>query len=238
MKVVALTIAASRKDILLLDGMHRLRSKVFKNRLSWNVSSINGREYDEFDEFQPTYIVTVDESRILACARLLPATGPTMLEKTFPQLLPAGTLGAHSAMIESSRFCVDTTFRQERGEGALHTITSMMFAGIIEWCLLNGYREIVTATDVRFERLLLRAGWPMRRLGEPKMINETNSVAGLLPADPESFHRVKPSNYHSHLKGLTARTAQENAHEPFTLASAPHPQTAGCAGGEAMHRTR
>jgi N-acyl-L-homoserine lactone synthetase len=35
-----------------------------------------------------------------------------------------------------------------------------MFAGIVEWCLAAGYHEIVTATDVRFERIHNRAGFP------------------------------------------------------------------------------
>jgi N-acyl-L-homoserine lactone synthetase len=201
MKVIALGNGASHhEDDTLLDDMHRLRSEIFGTRLSWDVTIREGRECDEFDGFQPTYIIAVGSSRVIGCARLLPATGPTMLERTFPELLDSGTLNAHSAMIESSRFCVDTTVRERRGEGALHTVTLMMFAGIIEWCLVHGYREIATATDVRFERILARAGWPMRRLGTPKMINETNSVAGLLSADLASFERVKPPNYRSEIR--------------------------------------
>lgn len=49
----------------------------------------------------------------------------------------------------------------------MHQATLTMFAGIIEWSMANGYDEIVTATDLRFERILNRAGWPLRRLGEP-----------------------------------------------------------------------
>ncbi|OCP35960.1 acyl-homoserine-lactone synthase [Ensifer sp. LC163] len=44
------------------------------------------------------------------------------------------------------------------GKGALHEITRVMFAGIMEWCLVNGYTEIVAATDVVVERILGRAG--------------------------------------------------------------------------------
>jgi acyl homoserine lactone synthase len=72
-----------------------------------------------------------------------------------------------------------------------------MFAGIIEWSMANGYDEIVTATDLRFERILNRAGWPMKRLGDPVAIGNTVAVAGTLPADRESFERVCPQDYHS-----------------------------------------
>lgn len=102
-------------------------------------------------------------------------------------------------MVESSRFCVDTSLEAGRGGGQLHQATLTMFAGIIEWSMTNGYSEIVTATDLRFERILKRAGWPMRRLGEPAAIGNTTAVAGILPADRTSFERVLPAGYRSTL---------------------------------------
>jgi len=70
-------------------------------------------------------------------------------------------------------------------------MTLEMFAGIIEWSMANGYYEIVTATDLRFERILKRAGWPMQRLGQPCPIGSTMAVAGVLPADAASLNRIR-----------------------------------------------
>ncbi|MBB2687751.1 UNVERIFIED_ORG: acyl homoserine lactone synthase [Rhizobium etli] len=188
--------------------MHRLRATVFEGRLSWNVHCFEGKEFDEFDALSPTYILaTTPEQRVVGCARLLPAAGTTMLQSVFPQLLESGHLASDSGMIESSRFCVDTTFAEGRGEGSLHGATLAMFAGIVEWSMLNGYSEIATATDVRFERILKRAGWPMRRLGAPTMINETHSVAGVLPADQTSFDRLRPEHYRSSFMTLQQKAA-------------------------------
>ncbi|MEP9389912.1 acyl-homoserine-lactone synthase [Mesorhizobium sp. KR9-304] len=39
--------------------------------------------------------------------------------------------------------------------------------------------EIVTVTDLRFERILNRAGWPMTRIGEAEQIGRTVAVAGI-----------------------------------------------------------
>lgn len=178
----------------LVEGMHRLRASVFKKRLEWDVEVVDGREADDFDQPPATYILLLTgSSKVSGCARLLPASGITMLESAFPQLLSTGTLEAHAAMIESSRFCVDTTIEEGRGARALHEATLTMLAAIIEWSMINGYSEIVTATDVRFERILKRAGWPMRRLGEPTRIGNTIAVAGSLPADPLSLERVRPA---------------------------------------------
>lgn len=186
----------------LVDEMHKLRARLFAGRLGWQVKIEYGRERDEYDALNPTYILALtDHGNLAGCARLLPTTGPTMLSQTFPQLLPGARLRGKSTMIESSRFCVDT-----RGEGRegrfLHEATLTLFAGMIEWSMSNGFDEIATATDVRLERVLHRAGWPMTRLGGVKLIGETMSVAGILPADQASFDRVCPPGYGSDLRRL------------------------------------
>lgn len=197
MLACAIRNVAEQRDRILVDAQHRLRAQIFGGRLGWSVHVEEGREFDEFDSPNPTYILALaDDSEVAGCARLLPALGETMLVRTFPQLLGAGELNAHSAMVESSRFCVDTSLAVGRG-GALHRATLTMFAAIIEWSTANGYSEIVTATDLRFERILNRAGWPMQRLGDPCPIGNTIAVAGRLPADAESFKRVCPPGYRS-----------------------------------------
>lgn len=178
--------------------MHRLRAAVFGDRLEWDVTITAGEERDEYDDFEPTYLLAITESgQVAGCVRLLPAVGPTMLEQTFPQLLEQRSLAVHSGMVESSRFCVDTSLVSQRDVGQLHLATLTLFAGIIEWSVATGYNEIVTATDLRFERILKRAGWPMRRIGEPAAIGNTIAIAGSLPADRASFEQVCPPGYHS-----------------------------------------
>ncbi|MDJ1637416.1 acyl-homoserine-lactone synthase (plasmid) [Agrobacterium tumefaciens] len=181
-----------------LKQMHRLRATVFGGRLEWDVSIIAGEERDQYDNFMPSYLLAItDSGRVAGCVRLLPACGPTMLEQTFSQLLEMGSLAAHSGMVESSRFCVDTSLVSRRDASQLHLATLTLFAGIIEWSMASGYTEIVTATDLRFERILKRAGWPMRRLGEPTAIGNTIAIAGRLPADRASFEQVCPPGYYS-----------------------------------------
>ena len=78
---------------------------------------------------------------------------PDHARRGVPQFLAGGSLNAHHGMVESSRFCVDTTLSEGRGGGNLHQATLTMLAAIIEWSMANGYTEIVTATDLRFERI-------------------------------------------------------------------------------------
>ncbi|MGV1768150.1 acyl-homoserine-lactone synthase [Rhizobium rhizogenes] len=201
MRILTIRPHHYRRHRNFLKQMHRLRAAVFGDRLEWDVSIAAGEERDLYDDFEPTYLLAITESGLVAgCVRLLPACGPTMLEQTFSQLLKTGSLAVHPGMVESSRFCVDTSLVSGREGGQLHLATLTLFAGIIEWSIANGYSEIVTATDLRFERILKRAGWPMRRLGEAAAIGNTIAIAGSLPADRISFERVCPQHYHSILQ--------------------------------------
>jgi N-acyl-L-homoserine lactone synthetase len=200
MRIIAVATPKNRFERRVVDEMHQLRARVFNDRLGWDVTCSCGREADEFDALKPTYVIAIsDADTVIGCARLLPTIGKTMLGSVFPELLHAGALASCEWRIESSRFCVDTAQAHERGAGTLHAATLSMFAGIVEWSMLHGYSEIATATDVRFERILARARWPMCRLGEPRLINETRSVAGILSADSAAFERLRPPGYASSL---------------------------------------
>ena len=69
-----------------LAEMHRLRYRIFKERLGWDVEVSGDMEIDEFDACRPAYLLQRDDDgRIQGCVRLLPTTGPTMLRDTFPR---------------------------------------------------------------------------------------------------------------------------------------------------------
>lgn len=205
MRAIAISAAEHRGAANLIDSMHQLRARIFRDRLEWDVDVQQGREVDEFDSYRPTYILAVTAARrVVGCARLLPATGPTMMSVLFPELEQTSLLRPHAQMVESSRFCVDTSLEAGRAGGSLHDVTLTMFAAIIEWSIEQGYTEIVTGTDVRFERILKRAGWPMARIGDPRPIGNTMAVAGLLPAGREWFERVRPATYVSLLQSKVA----------------------------------
>ncbi|MGO7960562.1 acyl-homoserine-lactone synthase [Rhizobium leguminosarum] len=211
MRALALSTPRTIQEAHLLQIHYQLRARVFSDRLGWEVDVTAGCESDRFDALRPTYILAIAETGELAgCARLLPALGPTMVADVFPSLLPDGQLKGHAAMIESSRFCVDTALAEGRGAGSVHEATLTMFAGIIEWCLANGYTEIVTVTDLRFERILARVGWQLHRLGEPKKIGVTTAVAGTLAANAATFLRLRPSNYRSELAPCQPGSVRRN----------------------------
>jgi acyl homoserine lactone synthase len=74
---------AARKDFKSRDlwEMHKLRAKVFKDRLGWEVPVLSGMEIDGYDALDPYYMLirAPGSSALRGCWRLLPTEGPYML---------------------------------------------------------------------------------------------------------------------------------------------------------------
>jgi acyl homoserine lactone synthase len=175
-----------------LAEMHRLRYRIFKERLGWDVQVSGDMEIDEFDACRPVYLLQKDgNGRPQGCVRLLPTTGPNMLRDTFPVLLDGGAAPASRTIWESSRFGVDLCSREAKTAGVIAQPTYELFAGMIEFGLMRGLTDIVTVTDARMERILGRARWPLRCLGSPRPIGKTIAVAGYLEVSRERLQGVR-----------------------------------------------
>ena len=160
-------------------AMHRLRHRVFRERLGWDVTSSGGMEVDEYDLEYPTYILyTSDEAELTGCVRLLPTTGPYMLKDTFPTLAGDREAPRSPRIWEASRFAVE---QQRRcGGRPLSAVTATLFASMVEFGLDKGLTSFVAVVDVRMERILRIAGWPLQRFTAPQAVGITPAVAGFL----------------------------------------------------------
>ena len=137
-----------------LMGMHRLRYRVFKERLDWDVTVSGDMEIDEYDTLNPTYLLYCGpEGRVEGCARLLPTTGPNMLRNSFPALLGASALPESPRIWEASRLCIDVDPDTSRTRAGSSLATLELFAALIEFGLSRRLSEIVAVTDHRMERI-------------------------------------------------------------------------------------
>jgi acyl homoserine lactone synthase len=175
-----------------LAEMHCLRYRVFKERLDWDVQVSGDMEIDIFDALHPAYLLQrTSNGRVQGCVRLLPSTGPTMLRDTFPILLDGVSAPASPTIWESSRFALDIQADAPKAARGLACATYELFAGMIEFGLSRRLTQIVTVTDARMERILRRASWPLRRIGEPRALGMTLAVAGYLEVSDQSLAGVR-----------------------------------------------
>lgn len=175
-----------------LAQMYRLRYRVFKQRLGWDVAVTGGMEVDAFDALHPAYLLQRPPGGpVQGCVRLLPTTGPTMLRETFTPLLTGLPAPASPSVWESSRFALEVPHDAPRAAHGLATATYELLAAMLEFGLAQNLSEIVTVTDVRMERILRRAGWPLRRFGMARTIGTTLAVAGGLTISPATLHALR-----------------------------------------------
>jgi N-acyl-L-homoserine lactone synthetase len=192
--VVLQLITPNHMDEFLdeLCAMHKLRYRVFKERLDWEVETISDMEVDQYDSLKPTYLIMRGFSgRVGGCVRFLPSTGPYMLRDTFPALLDGKQAPSATDIWESSRFALDLDHEIGEGIGAVANLTYELFAGMVEFGLSKGLTKIVTVTDARVERILRKCGWPLERLGKPRRYGNTTAVAGLLDVSYDARERLR-----------------------------------------------
>lgn len=155
--------------------MHRLRAKVFKERMGWEIPIISGMEIDVYDALDPYYMMIRESSKELrGCWRALPTEGSYMLKNTFPELLYGHSAPEDPKIWELSRFAIEADGPQGFG-----------FSGIS----LDALREIVkfgdkmriehyvTVTTASIERMMRRAGFAVTRFGPPMRIGVEIAVA-------------------------------------------------------------
>jgi acyl homoserine lactone synthase len=164
----------------LLDSMYRLRSKIFHERLGWEVRVENGREHDWFDLIGPHYLVAHDgASNALGCCRLLPTLGPNMLRDIFPFLLDGAPPPASALAWEVSRFAIS---HHCAGDGfGFGEVPETMLSDMFRFASAQGVDDLVGVTSAPVERMLRHMGLHVERLGEARRIGRVMSLAFRMP---------------------------------------------------------
>jgi N-acyl-L-homoserine lactone synthetase len=173
-----------------IASMHRLRYRVFKERLNWNVDTFDGMERDEFDDYAPTYLVS-DGSEVHGAWRILPTMGPNMLADVFPQLLEGAPPPRDPEIWEASRFAVDTGEQDTDGLAALNRVTMELCCAIVEYGIASGISEFVTVYDIRVARLLNRIGHHPTWTSKPQRIGNTIAMAGRFDTNLEVLRKLR-----------------------------------------------
>jgi acyl homoserine lactone synthase len=175
---------AARKDFKSLDlwEMHKLRAKVFKDRLGWEVPVLSGMEIDGYDALEPMYMMIREPGpgTLRGCWRLLPTEGPYMLKDSFPELLHGAVAPEHARIWELSRFAIETDCDSRFG---LSQITMESFSEMVLYGRSHGIDRFITVTTTSLERLVRRAGVAITRLGPPVQIGIEQAVALYIDVD-------------------------------------------------------
>lgn len=178
----------------LLRKVYTLRARVFKDRLGWAVTVRDGQEYDEFDNLNPTHIVSVDDAgHVVGSMRLLQTTGPNMLADVFHAILQGEPAPRSPLIWEATRFCVDAE-RLTRGKtrNSISYVTSEIMVGAFEYAKTAGVTDAVAVIDPVMNRVMCRsANTPYDYLGKPTPMGKVTAMAALMDCSDERINRLR-----------------------------------------------
>lgn len=193
MIIIVDALNESRHTNILRD-MHRLRARVFRDRLGWDVKVVNGQERDQFDEHDPAHVICINpDGDVVGCMRLLQTTGPHMLADVFSPLLDDEPPLRSALLWEATRFCVDTDkLGRGRGPNTISSVTSEVMIGAFEYAMEAGVQDAVAVIDPIMDRVLKRSGnGPYDYLGSPKSMGKVTALAALMDCSPERVQRIR-----------------------------------------------
>ncbi len=175
----------------LLFDMHRLRARVFRDMLKWDVAvNADGLEVDRFDLPEAVYLLAMNkQSRVIGSWRLLPTIGPTMIREIWPQYLETLPMPASDDVYEVSRFAVHAL--EEDSKEAAQQAIGEMFCALTELCLAAGIREIHTMYDDRIAKIIRRIDCQPDKVSARLPIGDLMCQTGSFTTDQDMLKRLR-----------------------------------------------
>lgn len=181
------------KTALLFD-MHRLRARVFKDKLNWDVKvNPEGLEVDQFDLPDTVYLLALDDDRrVIGSWRLLPTTGPTMIADIWPHSLETLPMPRDGNVWEVSRFAIDSlSDNPDKAQAETQKALAEMFCALTELCIKTGIREIYTLYDARIAQVIKRIDCHPARSSDQFDIDGSVCQTGVFKTDAEMLARLR-----------------------------------------------
>jgi acyl-homoserine lactone synthase len=156
----------------------RIRHEIYVGERRWmKLARPDGLERDQFDNADTTYLLALDETKVVGGTRLVPSVKPHLLSDVFPGLAMKGVPRAPD-IYEWTRVHVVKARREGRNRGAA---LGSLFCGILEFCLKEEISALTALVEMWWLPHFNEMGWPVEPLGIPELIENEWSIAIVLP---------------------------------------------------------
>jgi N-acyl-L-homoserine lactone synthetase len=175
----------------LFASMHHLRWKMFYQNLGWRygLNSVNGFEFDAYDDENAQHIVMVDNAnKVQASCRLIPTTSPYMIADHCSDFVSDIEMPHTSKIWEISRFTCASNVPGFKGL----SLPGHLAAAIIEFGISNNITQFIAWTTTDVKAMITRAGWDPSPVGEIRNTLEGKpSVICLYSSNKEALERMR-----------------------------------------------
>lgn len=160
-----------------VEQHYRIRHDIYVGERQWlELARPDGREVDQFDTDDATYLLGIDaEAGVVCGSRLVPTLKPHLMSEVFPDLALIYGLPRARDIYEWTRIFV---VPERRASGRSCLAAGIIQCGVLEHCLSQRIRQLSIVTESywlpRFDEL----GWRPRPLGLP-MLKDGMSIVGI-----------------------------------------------------------
>lgn len=175
-----------------LEKIFRIRYRVFKERLKWDVPTSNGLERDQFDHDGTWYFLLRDEAdRVVGTCRLIPTTSDYMIGDVFSDLLDGERPPNAPDVWEVSRLAVDIKDSGRRVLSQVHNLTRELYCGMAELGLELGIREYLGVYDLTVARFMERVGATPSWQSKTHIVGGTTAIAARFDVTEQALSDIR-----------------------------------------------
>jgi acyl homoserine lactone synthase len=176
--------------------MYRLRYRVFVVRQHYDVPTLRGMEWDQFDTPAAVYLLWHNEGGELGgVARLIPTTSPYMIATLWPHMVADGALPSAPDTWELSRLGVDRSLPKVARKRAIGEL--MCACG--EFALRSGIKTLLVVTAPHLVTgAIAGAGWRAEVCGAPCNLGRFKVVAAKTHVTEEGLESARRFHGISH----------------------------------------
>jgi acyl homoserine lactone synthase len=177
----------------LADQMFRMRARVFKERLRWDVAVKDGIERDQYDDMDPLYVMSIDDRSGLlrGAVRILPTTGRHMMADIFNDFFDEPVLVQSPQIWECTRFAIHPDLEATLTPTGLDVATSELLLGVCDAALASGVTQILGVSEVPMLRIYRRSGWAPEIVGRSARPGTVAIFAGLWDVTREASLTIR-----------------------------------------------
>jgi len=177
----------------LLEQSFRLRKRVFHDCLGWQVDVHHGLERDAYDGLGAVYLVWCDEDEhhLYGTVRLMPTTGPTLLQDVFRRTFAGKNLVSPVAW-EGTRMCLDADLLK-KSQPALSPSRAfgLLLLALFECAFAHGIKTLVSNYEPPMERVYRRAGLRVKEIGRADGYGRLPVCCGVFTVSAETLQQMR-----------------------------------------------
>ncbi|OYW82958.1 MAG: autoinducer synthesis protein [Asticcacaulis sp. 32-58-5] len=188
LKIISYKEISTHSDLFF--SQFQLRHREFIERQSYEVKSLDGMEFDQYDTLASQYIVYSEDGRtVLGCSRLTPIDFGCMLADHFPHLVDDKAVFSAPRIWEGTRFCIDSRLPPDKRR----SICQHIAAAYIEFGLAGNIDQIIGLMPTLILRTVFeRSGITLEKLGAPHAIGAHARIqAATIPIRTWQLDRVR-----------------------------------------------